>query len=274
MRNLFLFIERYRTFLLFLLLEGFCFFLVINFHSYQRSSFLNSANFVTGNVYKTYDNAISYLYLGRVNDSLRVENARLYSQLPNAHGRIPEPEKEICEFDPPQIYKYISAKVINNSTDKVNNYITLDIGRKDGIEKNMGVIGPKGVVGIVTNVSENFASVMSVLHKDCRISAKIKRSNYSGSVSWNAYSNRQAELIGIPNHVDIVKGDTVLSSGFSSVFPEDVPIGIVDDYSIPNGSNFYDIKINLFTEFSRLHYVYVVNYLFKSEKKKLEALND
>lgn len=274
MRNLFLFIEKYKTFLLFLLLEGFCLFLVVNYHSYHRSRVLNSANFFAGNIYRSYDNAVAYLSLGEVNDSLGIENARLYGQLSNSFERVPEPEVEVCDHEPQQIYKYISAKVINNSVNKINNYITLDIGRKHGVEKNMGVMGPHGVVGIVTNVSEHFSSVMSLLHNDCRISAKISRNNYSGSVSWNGYDEKHAMLNGIPEHVSVEKGDTVMTSGFSSIFPENIMIGNVGEYSIPGGSNFYKIRVDLYTEFSSLDYVYVIKYLLKSEKKKLEALND
>ena len=274
MRNLFLFIEKYRTFLLFLVLESICLFLVFNFHRYHRSSLLNSANFVSGSVYASYSNTVGYFHLKEVNDSLMAENAELYARLPKSHRRPGSDEVEICDPLTPQVYTYLNAKVINNTTSKVNNHITIDIGYKDGVRENMGVIGPNGVVGVVTNVSDNFSSVMSILHKDCRISSKIKRSNYSGSVSWGGFDINHAELNGIPEHVAVEKGDTIVTSGFSSIFPEHVNIGIVEEYNIPKGSNFYNISLRLFTEFKQLRYVYVVNYLYKEEQKALEALND
>lgn len=274
MRNLFLFIEKYRTFLLFLVLEGICLFLVFNFHRYHRSSFLNSANFFTGTVYAAYDNTAGYFRLKEINDSLMIENAELYSKLNKSIRRPIGEEVEVCDSAVTQLYTYLSAKVINNTTRKSNNYITIDIGESDGVKKDMGVIGPNGVIGVVTNVSSHFSSIMSVLHKDCRISAKIKRSNYSGFVSWNGFDIKHVVLNGIPEHVSVEKGDTIVTSGFSSIFPEDVNIGIVEEYNIPKGSNFYNISLRLFTEFRQLRYVYVVNYLYKDEQKSLEALND
>lgn len=274
MRDLFIFIEKYRSFLLFLVLEGICLVFIFNFHRFHKTSFLNTANFFTGTVYSSVNNTIGYFHLKEVNDSLRVENAKLHSQLSLSYRRISAAEKEICNSETQQIYSYIGAKVINNTTNKVNNYLTLDIGKKEGIQKNMGVIGPNGIVGVVTNVSQHFSSVMSVLHKDCRVSAKIKRSNYSGSVRWEGFDIHEAQLGGIPEHVAVEKGDTILTSGYSSIFPENVAIGVVEDYQIPKGSNFYNITLRLFTEFKQLHYVYVVNYLLKEEKTELESRND
>lgn len=274
MRNLFLFIEKYRTLLLFFFLEAICLYFIIRTHNFHRSKFLNSANFVTGNVYKTFSNTIEYFYLKEVNDSLMEENAQLYSRLPQSMRRESGDTTEICDHENKQIYQYIPAKVINNTTSKINNYLTLDIGTEEGVRPNMGVIGPNGIVGIVTNVSQHFSSVMSVLHKDCRVSSKIKRTNYSGTVSWDGYDIHLAELNGIPEHVSVEKGDTVSTSGFSSIFPSEIPIGEVADYQIPSGSNFYNINIELYTQFRQLKYVYVVNYLLKHEQKNLESRND
>ena len=134
----------------------------------------------------------------------------------------------------------------------------------------MGVISSRGIVGIVKDVSDNFSSVISVLHKDSKISAKIKKYGDVGSVLWNGYNYRRASLIDIPTHVPITRGDTIITSGFSSVFPEGIVIGKIIDHRIESGNTFYTITIEFSEDFNKLSYVYIIKNFFKNEQNDLE----
>jgi len=137
----------------------------------------------------------------------------------------------------------------------------------------MGVISSKGVVGIIKNVSDHFSSVMSVLHEKNKLSAKIKKSGYYGSLVWEGNNYREAELKDIPNHVKLAIGDTIVTSGYSSIFPENILIGTVKEFDLPKGNNFYNIKIEFTEDYKNLSHVYIVRSLLKEEKEKLEAQN-
>ena len=170
-----------------------------------------------------------------------------------------------------QQYSFIMAKVINNSITRRNNYLTLDKGSLLGVKPEMGVVTSQGVVGIVKNVSEHFCTVMSVLHKDTRIGARFKNNNYFGSLAWEGTDPKTAVLKDIAKHVIFKTGDTVVTTSYSAVFPENILIGTVQSSEIKPGENFYNIQIKLSTNFSNLTYVYVVNNIFKSEQREMES---
>lgn len=274
MRNLIQFFVRFHAFFLFLFLEMLCVFMVVRNHTYQRNATLSASNAITGTIFKTSSDISGYLSLDKVNDSLRYENTKLLAQLDNALRDNSYTEDVGCNdrFEP--AYTYIGAKVISNSTTKANNYLVLNRGSKHGIKPNMGVMLQSGVVGIVKDVSEHFSTVISVLHKDTKISSRLKGKQYVGSVQWPGIDPNKAVVKGIPKHVKVSIGDTLLTSGFSSIFPEDVMVATVLNYSLPSGSNFYDIEVTLAANFETLRYVYVVNYLFKEEQQQLEDMND
>jgi rod shape-determining protein MreC len=171
-----------------------------------------------------------------------------------------------------QQYSFITAKVINNSVNRRNNYLTLNAGSLQGIKPEMGVISSEGIVGIVKDTSKHFCSVMSFLHKDSKISAKLKKSGYIGSLVWDGYDASRASLKDIALHVQFAKGDTIVTSSYSSIFPEDIMIGRVEDFETKAGDNFYDITIRLSTDFSKLSYVYIVNNVLKEEQQQLEQI--
>ncbi|MDZ4847619.1 MAG: rod shape-determining protein MreC [Chitinophagales bacterium] len=273
MRTLFDFIIRFNYVLVFLILEAVSFFFVIRNHSYQRTGFLNSAGVVTGNIYNTYFKFSEYLNLGKVNEDLKTENATLREHL-QLFETAQLPNEEICDTAGNILYEYIPVKAINFSTNRINNYITLNKGSNDGIAKDMGVVTDKGVVGIVNKVSANFSTAMSVLHKDCRVSVKIKRFNYPGTLQWSGGSPQEAELIGIPQHLPLVKGDSVLTSGFSAIFPENIPVGIISDFYVDQGSSFYMVVVQLAGGHETLQFGYVVNNLYQQEQRELEQQNE
>ena len=164
----------------------------------------------------------------------------------------------------------MTAKVINNSTNRRNNYLTLNKGSKQGVKPEMGVICSDGIVGIVKDVSEHYCSVISFLHKDSRFSARIKKNGYIGSMVWNGYDETHGTLNDIAKHVKVSKGDTIVTSSYSAIFPDGVFIGIVDEVTSTGGNNFQDITVKLSTPFGKLSYVYIISNLYKDEQKALE----
>ncbi|MGB1206570.1 MAG: rod shape-determining protein MreC [Chitinophagales bacterium] len=280
MRNLLRFIQRHHAFLIFFILELLCFSLIVRYNSYQRASILNTTSTVVGGVLEQASEVRDFIDLKEVNDSLLSENARIASELATAKmllttkvadsiGQMQtlETQKDSTIKD---VYKYIGAKVINNSINQVNNFITINKGSKDGIKPEMGVISSNGIVGVVKNVSENYSSVISVLHKNMRVSAKIKQNNFIGSLRWEVLAPQYARLDDIPKHAPVYVGDEVTTSGYSSFFPDNVPIGVVEEWGLPQGSNFYNIRVKLSTDFNSLNYVYVIDYMRRQEQKELE----
>jgi len=270
MRNLFTFLWKYKLFFLFLLLEISSLTLFIEHSYYQKVSFINSSNIISGFIYQTNNDITEYFSLKSTNRKLAEENAHLLSILPSNYLKINNTLFTKNDTTYKLQYQYVIAKIINNSTNKRNNYLTLNIGRNQGITKDMGVISSKGIVGIVKDVSDNFSSVISVLHKDAKISAKIKKYGNVGSILWNGFNYRRGSLIDIPTHVPILRGDTIITSGFSTVFPEGIMIGKIIDHRIESGNSFYTITIEFAEDFNNLSYVYVIKNFFKNEQNELE----
>lgn len=272
MRNFIRFLTKNAFLFLFLFLELTSIVLLIKNNNYQHSKFLNSSNFLVGNLYESITNITNYLHLKSENEILRTQNAKLLSENKNSFIKIFGNTVQINDTSYFQKYIYTAAKVINNSTNQRENYITLDKGSINGIKAGMGVINSTGVVGIVKNVSANFSSVISLLHQKNSISGKIKSSNYYGSVVWDSDKNayNTAFLKEIPNHVKLNIGDTILTSGFSSIFPEGILLGTIKSYDLEKGANFYDIEINLSVDFKKIVHVYIIKSLLKEEQTALE----
>ena len=270
MRNLILFIWRNYFVFMFLSLETLAFYFILLNNKYQNTGFFNSSNAIAGNVYQTFNQFTDYVNLRDVNRSLAAEHAILRTFSENSFITIVNNKIEIKDTIHKQKYIYTNAKVINNSINKRNNYLTLNVGSLQGIAKDMGVIAPDGVVGIVKDVSENFSSVMSVLNKNTMISCKFKNTNYFGPLSWEGGDYTVAKLGDIAKHVRINVGDTIITSGASARFPDGIMVGTIKSFDLKEGNNFYDIEINLSTDFGKLSFVYVINNLMKEEQKKLE----
>lgn len=270
MRNLILFVIRNHFGLLFLLLEFFCFVLIIRNNDLQRNKFLSSANEFTASIDERIDEVTQYFTLPTVNRSLAEENALLRRML--GYNYMPHLEVKKLKLDTVSIqqYDYMYAKVINNSTGLHKNYLTLNRGSIHGVEKNMAVIAPQGVVGIVDEVSEHFCTVVSLLNTSYRVSAKFAKSNYFGSCYWEGGNPRQANLGEIPYHVDVHVGDSIVTSGYSAIYPAGIPIGTVAKFSVSGEDNFYDIAINLSVDFKSIDYVYVISNLLRKEQLEIE----
>lgn len=270
MRNLFLFLWKYNFFILFLLLEMLCGYLIVRNNNFQRASFINSTNEAAVKVNGVVSAVTEYINLRITNDALSRENAGLKTLMPNVYYVDSAIRRSINDTTLKQQYTFMTAKVINNSINRRNNYLTLDRGSLQGVKPEMGVVCPNGIVGIVKDVSDHYCTVMSFLHKSSLVSSRIKRTQFIGSLKWEGIDASHALLDDIENHVKVAKGDTIITTSFSSVYPEGVLVGIVDNVSPGKGSTFQNISVRLSTEFGSLSYVYIVDNLFKDEQKALE----
>lgn len=272
MRSLLRYVLKNYAFLLFLLLEVFSFVLIFKYNSFQRSKYLNSSNRVTASVYNSYNSVLNYFGLTKVNRELSEENAKLKTVLNNMPYVVSADSLVILENELDTVYRFISAQVINNSVNKQYNYITINKGRKDGIKPDQGVINSSGVVGVITNVSESYSMGFSVLNRRWGVSAKLKKNGTFGPISWDGEDFRYVNLNGIPFHVNLAVGDTVVTSSYSSVFPEGILIGTVSEFEQPQGENYYNITVELAVDFKSVAFVEVVDNRKKEEIKALEKL--
>jgi rod shape-determining protein MreC len=269
MRFLNLLLGRFGNILLFLLLEAIAFYLVVLFNDSQKLILFSSANRIVGTSYEGINFVTSFFLMGNYADSLVVENANLRAQL-EQYRYYQIPSNDSLQLDTLQAYSYVGARVINNSINSKNNYMTINKGRKHGIAEHMGVITHKGAVGIVLRVSDHYAQVMSILHRNTQVNAAIKRTGYFGPLVWRGNDPKMMFLKDIPLHADIQLGDTIQTTGYSTIFPTGVPIGVVDTFRQELGSYAYEIDVALFEDIAKLEYVYVVNFLRKKEVEQLE----
>lgn len=272
MQRLFLFLYQYRAFLTFLVLEVFCSWLIIENNTYQGAKFFNSSNRLVAGLLQTSNNITNYFNLTRVNEDLAKENAELKTKLRQLNQSIFDPEVQIVsDQDIVNKYEFKRAKVINNSTRRFNNYITVDRGSKEGIEPDMAVIDNNGVVGKVKSVSNHFSVITSILHSDVLVSSKIKRTGDLCTTKWGGKNPYTAKLLYVPLHVQLQEGDTIVTSGFNAVFPENVPVGVIKSFEVRDDALFYDIDISLAGKLNRLSYVYIIKNKLKIEQDSVET---
>lgn len=254
--------------LLFLLLLLFSLFLTIQSHSYHKSRIISSANFLSGGVYEKINNISEYFNLRSQNDALALENAQLRSVLLNLKDSIAfiiqDSIKGLNKTD------IIVSKVIHNSYDSHENYLTLNSGSLQGVKSDMGVINSMGIVGIIDDTSPRYSTVVSILNTKSQINAKIKKSNHFGSLIWNGKSTGFVQLIDIPRLAAIRKGDTIVTGGQSVIFPENINIGTVDKIYIDNETNYYTLNIKLFNDMTDLGHVYIIKNKDREEIINLE----
>jgi rod shape-determining protein MreC len=269
MRNLYRFIVRNHVIFLFIILEIMSFIFIFNFNNFQKSRFINSSDFVTGSIYSRYSRITDYFHLSFVNRKLAEENARLRKLvgIPKIARFIPDSLRGYQNSE--MQYSFISARIISNTVNKQQNYLTLDKGSKDGVKTDMGIICADGVVGVITNVSPSFSTAMSLLNVRWNISAKIAKNNYFGTLLWNGKDYQRVLLNDIPFHVMVNVGDTIVTSGFSSLFPEGIRLGTVENVSKEGGTNFYTITVKLFIDYKSLTYVEVIE---NNKRKELDLI--
>ena len=278
MRNLLNFLLKYNYWFLFILLEVICFVLLFRFNNYQQSVYFTSANVVTGKVYEVSGSVSSYFHLKSVNEDLLDRNMLLEQQITNLENALRGRQVDsvvvnsIRNLDNKD-YQIFKAHVIRNSLNQADNYITLDKGSSSGIRPEMGVVDGNGVVGIVYKTSPNYSLVISVLNSKSSISCKIVGSEYFGYLKWEHGDSRYAYLKDLPRHAEFNLGDTVVTSGYSTVFPAGVMVGTVDDMSDSNDGLSYLLKIKLATDFGKLSDVRVIARTGQMEQQELENMS-
>lgn len=269
MRSLLNFLLRYKTLILFLILEGLALVMLTSSHNYQQSVAFNVTRSLSGGIAEKLAQARSYFYLREVNDKLTAENRLLREEIEKLKIKPDGTFITVYDTITSQKYRYLNARVVNNSVNKQKNFITLDKGRRHGITTGMAVASADGVVGVIVGVSQNFSVAMSLLNNDFRLSASIRNNNYFGSLAWDGKNYRYALLSEIPHHVIISPGDTIVTSGFSATFPAGLIVGTLTGEQ-KKGGDFITLQVELSADFKRLTNVYIIGNLEKDERKKLE----
>lgn len=243
---------------------------------YQHYVYFTSAGSVASAIYNTTSNVTSYFHLRDINEDLQHRNAMLELEMLSLKNQLQQ-YRELQYADSMSVvpalsnYDFIIAHVINNSVSRPYNYITIEKGALDNIKPEMGVVDQNGVVGIVNVVAPHTARIISILNPNLRLSCKVKGSDYFGSLVWDGKSPREAVLEEMPRHVKFNKGDTIVTSGYSAVFPEGIPVGIIVNHEKEHNDNFYSLRIKLLTDFTQLSTVRVVSNKLRPELQKLEA---
>ncbi len=253
-------LKKYSYILMFLILEALCIIMLINNLPYHKRKLTKVGNAISGRFFKTKTNFTDYFSLKEENQLMVEHNAFMMSRLyrSNADTNILR-DSLSCDFN------FIPAKVINNNINNVNNYLLIDKGRKDGVKKDMGVICERGVVGKVVNVTEHYASVMSMLHTYSMVSARFVDNQHIANVSWNNVDYRFGTVNDIPLHLELKKGDTLVTSGFSNIYPADIMLGTIEEMIEAESKDFNTAKIRFSTNFSTLRHVFVIENLHQAE---------
>lgn len=275
MRNLINFLFRYSAWILFIIYTVASCVLLFRNSPYQHHVFLTSANSVVSGVYSASSSVTAYFNLKGINEDLQRRNTDLELEVLNLKRTIDfYREKEYADSVPVdsslQRYTFITAHVINNTITKSHNYITLNKGTEDGLRPEMGVVDQNGVVGIVNVVGPHSARVISLLNPFLRLSCKVKGHNHVGSLVWQGNDYTYAILEELPRHAEFQNGDTIVTSGYSTVFPEGVPVGVVEEGMKEHDENFYALKVRLFTDFATLSTVRVIRDEMTDEINDLE----
>ena len=272
MRNLLLLLAKYSSTILFIILEVICFYIIISFNKSQSEIWVHSANLFSGSIDEKVENTSNFFRLEAVNDSLLTENARLLETIINY--RVFSKKNQFQEYetlDSTQLeYKFTPARITGKTFNKRNNHITVNKGTKDSIRIGMGVISKAGILGIVKSVSENYALVMTVLHSQCRISAAIKNNDYHGTLVWDEMDPTTMQLKSIPKHAVLSVGDTIITSGYSTVFPYGIEIGTIQDFRVDRNEDSYSVIVQLFNDLPSETHAYLISSKDQKEKEKLE----
>jgi rod shape-determining protein MreC len=269
MRSLLNFLLRFKTLILFITLEAVALVMITSSHNYQQSITYNTARTLSGFIAKGFEKTQSYFRLRQVNQDLVRENLMLRRHIEQLTSVPQTGITEVVDSAAGIQYTYLTARVINNSVNKQKNFITLDKGSKQGVTNGMGVTSPDGVAGVVVGVSKNYSVAMSLLNADFRLSTSIARNDYFGSLAWDGINYRYAQLSEIPHHVRINAGDTIVTSGFSAIFPPGLMVGTLTGDQ-KRGGDFLTLKVLLSVDFKKLTTVYLIGNMSREERVALE----
>ncbi len=265
MRNIFLFIRRYFNLIFFLLLQGLSIYMVVHYSKYHHAAFGNLSNQLTGKVNAQYSQVNNYFHLKRMNDSLIKANEVLYNklkidfELPDTTTKTMVDSIRVDSILKFRKFTYLSARVVSNSISTQNNFIVLSRGRAQQLHEGMGVVDPaNAVVGIITEVTDDYAVVMSLLHKDSHLSGKLLKGGETGTLTWDGKEPNLVTLTNIPKSAKVAKGDTIITSGFSTTFPKGMMIGTVDEIFAEKSTSNFRIRFRTSANFYNLQYVYAI----------------
>lgn len=264
MQQIIRFLLQNKHFLFFLLLLSLGLGLTIQSHLYHKSKFIHAANNVTGGMYESANQFNEYFNLKTYNERLLNENARLRKEISNFKIN------ESRSYPTTESFDIIPAKLVENSFNKKKNILVINRGSNHGVAPDMGVITTNGIVGIIDKVGNNFATVISVLHTESRISAELKKTSQLGSLFWNGNEKNIVQLEDISTISSVKKGDTIVTGNYST-FPQGIGIGTIKQASLNQSKNYYDIDINLFNDMSSIGYVYVIK---NNSKKEINQLTN
>ena len=276
MRNIFLFIRRYFNFLFFVILQVIALSFLFRYNRFHEAAFMGVASEVTGRVSERYSNIEYYFHLKRTNEALVKENERLNNVLlqnfvPNdSSSRIVIDSIKVDSLEQYRRYRYYPARVVESFTALQTNYLMLQRGASQGIRKDMGVISPQGIVGRIVNVSDNYSTAMILLNRQFKANAKLKKGGERGSVEWDGKDPQFVYLKDIPKSAAVAKGDTVITSELSSIFPPNIMVGTVNAVLNEKSSNFYTLKLRTATNFYSVFFVYVIEDLHREERRRLQ----
>lgn len=273
MDRLFYFIYQYRAFFMFVVLEVFCFWLVVENNHYQGARFFNSSNSVVA-VLNSFSQGIrDYFLLRDVNTTLAEENAILRRQLEEENQML-QSFDSLATKDTTwtKRFDFVSAKVVNNHVDHAKNFITINKGENAGLQPGMAVISSRGAVGKVKLVSKHYGVVTSLLHIDVMVSATLKRTGHFGTIQWDGMDPSVVKFKYIPRHVVPQVGDTVVTSGFNAIFPEGIVVGTIASATLRDEAIEYDIDVKLSQDFRQLSYVTVIKSELKHEQDSIERV--
>lgn len=272
MHNLLRLIQKYGNFLLMIVMEVAAFLWLFSEQKLQQSTFLSASNTAIASFNLLLTNTDEYFHLREENASLAAENARLSERL----HRMESVLEDSVENDSAYVYahlewQYMPARVVDVATHSQHNYLVLNKGLRDGVKEGEGVLSHAGVVGIVSAVNSHFAQVIPVIHPKMRLSCRIRRNGQMGFLVWTGPSPRYANLTDIGRHIAVEEGDTIETNGLTGLFPEGIPIGIIDQIELPEGDTYYNLRVLLSTDFNSLRYVQIVHNPLAAEQDSMRV---
>jgi rod shape-determining protein MreC len=270
MQKILYFFRRYNFYLFFVFLQIIAISILVSYNNYQSAVFFNSFREFSGGVYKQYGSIRNYFSLKEINDSLNVENSRLRTTISAVYSRINN--EKINYFDTSAQFQFVyrPCYVVYNTIHHQKNYFTINIGSDHGITKDMGVLTSSGVAGLIISVSHNYALVLSLLNTDFKLNAKIVEEGEIGSLEWDGKSPDHLILRYIPGHVELSKGQKVVVGPYSHFFPENYPVGTIDDFELLEGESFWTIRVRLHVKMRKIKAVYAVRKISLDEQLILE----
>ena len=270
MRSLLNFLIRHSSLILFLVLEGIAFVMLSSTHNYHNYISANSFGGISARLNANVENIKSFTHLRQINQKLVYENALLRQKTEGTQKVVIVRDTLVSDTISNINFTYTTARVVNNSVNKQKNFFTLDRGFGSGIVNGMAVVSPEGIAGVIVRTSQNFSVAMSVLNIDFKQSVKILKNDYFGSMSWSGKNHRYVQVTEIPHHVAITEGDTIITSGYSTLFPEGIMVGTVEGDPVMGG-DFLTLNVRLATDFKKLTAVYILKSHYKGERLGLEA---